>query len=219
MTWHLVVMLTISILIAGCIPPPVATFVPCDEILHPAMLSVPFEELAKGQQATEEWILTQFPTATVEFDSYGTGPGDVGRFYWSEGDKGFTLHLYSTYHYIDQQELSAKRPELGQILQCYGDPEYYTLQVHTPIGGSMLGTRLWLWYPVLGVRFETASPGRPADHIDADYPIIGRTTIVPPGTVEEMLRNGIPYGEEFIQEQLALLQEWPENFTEFEVEE
>jgi hypothetical protein len=41
---------------------------------------------------------------------------------------------------------------------------------------------------------------------------------VPPGTSEEILRSDIPRTEEYIQELLALLQEWPEDFTELVVE-
>ena len=218
---YLLAMLLISLSATGCVPQePVVTLDPstqCEQIIHPVLLSVPFEGLAQGQEKAESWIITQFPTATVEFEpSELSGGDDIGWFYWSENEKHFVLSLMQSYRLIEQS--SEQYPTLGQILRCFGEPEYFSL-TRTPIGGEAIGVRLELWYPDRGIRFRSETWGlTEIRRYDAESVMRGDVVIMPAGTAEEMLRNWGAGSEEYVQEQLALLQKWPDNFTELVLE-
>lgn len=68
---YLLVIIFVGSLLTGCMPPEqfvvLEPSAPCEEILHPALLNVPFDELAQGREQTEEWIITNFPTVTRAF--------------------------------------------------------------------------------------------------------------------------------------------------------
>ena len=213
--------IVVCLFTTNCVPQkPVVTLgpsAPCQEIIHPALLSVPFDELVQGRDDVEEWILAQFPTATVAFDPTRGGLGAIGQFSWSEGAKGFTLFLSESSRLI--QQTSEQYPTLGHILRCYGDPAYYTLEEDVPVGGSVLGNRLELWYPGFWFKFQsdTWGPNKPSRY-DVTSPIRGRIAIMPVGTIEEVISNWRS-DEAYIQVQLELLREWPDDFTELVVKE
>jgi hypothetical protein len=224
----LVVLIVAPIFISSCTADGLVTLppdAPCEAILHSALLSVPFDEIAQGQEEANQWIVSEFPTATVEFTAWEpSGDGNIGLFRWSQDDKAFELYLLSTNRYLTQLQLpnrfSSRYPTLRHILRCFGTPEYYILEVGVPIGGATLGTILQLWYPDRGIRFmDVSQQYKPPVRYTADSPITAAITITPPGSMEEMLRNISPGAEQRIQQQLAVLKKWPENFTELVVKE
>jgi hypothetical protein len=50
--------------------PPLA----CSDIVHPALLSIPFKQMRQGQEDAERWILTEFPTTTIKYLGYDKVP-------------------------------------------------------------------------------------------------------------------------------------------------
>ena len=142
----------------------------------------------------------------------------VGRFIWSEGKKDFALYLIEEIRYIHQ--VSQEYPLLGDILRCYGDPEYFTLE-EAPMGieARGIGVRLELWYPDRGLKFQGETWGsNEIRRYNAESPIIGLIMVRPPDTIEEMIRNGQEGADEYVKERMALLQEWPDEFTELVLE-
>ena len=78
---------------------------------------------------------------------------------------------------------------------------------------------LELWYPELGVVFRTSMRLNQTRKIDMDTEFNSPTLIVPSGTVEDMLLATRPYTEESLKDESALMREWPEDFTEFVLED
>lgn len=204
--------------VAGCITSrPVAVLdsaASCNEIVHPALLVVPFADLSQGQSQTEIWIVTTFPTSTVTYEpSVSTYPGSVGQFYWFLEEMRFSLVQEANFQHITQ--LSEQHPTLGQILHCYGAPNYYTLEKDTPLGGESIGSRLELWYTEQGLILEYARHGSDSEAgYDNNSIMVGRVIVTPPGSVEEMIRNQGSLPETYIDRKLALTKGWPENLAE-----
>lgn len=215
----LLVVLVISHFIVGCAQIRPVTILdptaPCDQIVHPALLTLPYEELAKGRKETEEWILTQFPTSTVEFQStQGNTVGDNGWFTWSENHRDFTLTNLPGVVKVEQG--FEQHATLGDVLSCYGDPTYYILEWDVRVSVEAEGDILALLYPDRGLYIWTILWGVTRPHrFDATSVISGPVWVSPAGTVDVLLRAWYIDDEEEIQRQLALLQEWPENFTKF----
>lgn len=220
--YYLLAIMVTFMFITGCVPiEPIVTLdrsTQCERIISPALLQVPFEELRQGQKQAESWIITQFPTATVEFELSELGGRDnIGWFYWSENEKHFVLSLMPSYRLIEQS--SEQYPTLGHVLRCFGKPKYYSL-TRTPIGGGPIGVRLELWYPNHGIRFRSETWGlTEIRRYDTESAIRGDVVIMPIGTVEDMLRNWGAGSEEYVQDQLALLRDWPDDVTEIVLEE
>jgi hypothetical protein len=217
--------LLILVFTASCVThvqqEPMATLspsAPCEQIVHPALLDVPFQDLTQGREETEKWILAQFPTATVTFEpSPHNSAGEIGQWSWTEGDKGFFLVLALGARYLKQ--FSEQHPTIGAVLRCYGDPQYYTLEWGVPVGGDVNGNRLELLYPAQGLRFRSVSWGSSVtDRYDIGFAMNDAIVFTPKGTVEEMYQNS-GFSAEYIDERLTLLQEWPRHFTAFVREE
>jgi hypothetical protein len=218
---YLLLILVIYVFVAGCMPPdPVATIDlsgRCEEIIHPALLNVPFDELALGREQAEEWILTQFPTATVQTTSSSESGITENSFYWSEGDKGFALVLLQKAKYLSQT--SKQYPTLGAILHCYGDPMYYTLEPNVPIGPGTFGYLFDIYYPNNGFRFRGSTwEATVAQRYDATSVMNGDIIVMPIGAIEEIIPN-VSSTEDHGQIIRSLLQEWPDDFTEIVLEE
>lgn len=207
--------IVILMLITGCIPlNPVVRYsdlTPCDDIIYPSLLDVPFNELAQKYEIAEMWILTEFPTATVTFDGEGlTSSEEIGIFSWSANGKGFRLKLTSPFTTLNQ--ISSIHPTIGQLIQCYGEPNYYTLEQDVPIGAGLFGNLLELWYTNLGLQIQTATTPREARYYDVNTIMAGPIVVTPPGSVEEMFRNAGPIPNEYVEAKLSALHEWPEDF-------
>jgi hypothetical protein len=212
---YLLVVVFVCSLLTGCVAQ--APFVvlepsaPCEEILHPALLNVPFDELAQGQEQTEGWIITQFPTATVQ--SILTSNEQSIRFGWSEGDKDFGLFFAPALgiEYINQ--VSKQSPTLGMILDCFGDPQYYTLDTHAPIFPGRTGYLFDIYYTDLGLSFRGSTlEATVAQRYDSTSVMNGDVLIMPVGTIEDMIPN-LRSTEEGRQELLSMILEWPKDFT------
>jgi hypothetical protein len=225
---YFVIIIVASFLLTSCFrEPPAPTFdpaAPCDVILNPALLSVPFDEFVLEGPETEAWISNAFPTSTVTVKrSAGTaGRETYEQFNWSEGDYSYSLFLSQERRYISISHRAnggpTLEPSLGHILRCFGDPEYYSAEVGVPMGET-LGEYFTLWYPNLGISFVNLILG-PAWYntsYTASSPMGIHTDIFPVGSIEEMLHNRFSADENAKQES-ALLKEWPENFTEIRVE-
>jgi hypothetical protein len=182
----------------------------CDDIVHPALLSVPFENFEEGQETVENWTITNFPTTTVAHR-------DSAVYGWSSGEQDFILSLGPSSGSIVQT--SKKQPTIGAILSCYGDPDFYTLE-ETALSAHAYGVRFTMWYLERGLIFRTESYGtNETRRFDAASLMGDRITVVPPGTAEEMIRNGVAQIDEYVNRWLGLLQEWPGDFTELVLEE
>lgn len=223
MTRRLLIGIFLAVLIAGCYDQrPVVLLdpaAPCEEIVDPILLSVPFDEVAQGREQAEEWIVTQFPTATVNFEPSQTrGEDEIGRFAWLIDAEWVSLILQDGNRFI--LHLFERSPTLGQVIRCFGKPEYYNLGDAT-IGGEVpSAVLLRLWYPDRGLFFESETWGsRAIREYDVNSPLIGQVRIMPPGTVEEMAKWGGIYAQRYITEEGALLRKWPEHFTKLGLQE
>lgn len=218
---RLIVMM-VSILLISCTTPtrtldPAA---PCDAILKPALLSVPFDTFVPEGPETEAWILTTFPTATVQYRTRNTVDGELysEEFTWSEGDKYYTLNLRPVGRYIKQRTMGLPQPTLGHILRCFSEPAYYLPEVDVPVGGSYIGTLFSVWYPDLGISFQDVNIGSTGPfRYTSRSPMGLELYITPIGSLEEMLQNFDDGTGEYVKLMSPLFQKWPDNFTEIVV--
>lgn len=218
MTQYLFVVMFIVFSVTGCAAQqgPIVTIdpaAPCEEIVPSSLLTVPFDDLAEGREQTEEWILTQFPTSTVNFEAIQTnGATKRERYSWWAGDKLVTLFLGDEALYA--RHIYKRFPTLGHVIRCFGKPTYYIL-ASTYIGGEVpSGVLLELWYLDQGLYFDSVTWGRSEiRRYDVNSPLVGQVKVMPAGTVEQMRQQGNISTEMYINKAQAVPKKWPDNFT------
>jgi hypothetical protein len=182
----------------------------CEDVLHPALSSVSFNELESGK--VEGWINSHFPGADLLRN-------DATDFAWGFDTKGFAAHLDPTSRYIAQyltdfstgdSEPAEQQPTVADILRCFGEPDLYALQ-DIPAEVPQIGFSMW--YLDRGLIFQTTeSKGFIPKRYDLTSRLNGPFLAVPPGSAEEMTANWLTTDPAAIAALMAELKPWPENF-------
>lgn len=166
--------------------------VPCEDVLHPVLWSVPFDELDADN--VEAWIAAQFPGAAIISD----GPG---AFAWGANGKDFKTFFDAdaSYRYLAQYpggrlELSANSsgppPTVTDIVRCFGPPDLYAVQ---SIPSEVWQVRFSLWYLSRGLIFQTQEDkGTLPKKFSLASPLEGPFLVVPPGSPEQMAASWWP---------------------------
>lgn len=183
----------------------------CEDVLHPALWSVPFNELETS--SVEDWIRMQFPSA----DLAPNGPAD---FSWSADGKGFSSHLDPTYRWIVQYPTAdypgdlqphEQGPTVADVLRCFGKPNLYAVR---DIPAEVWQVQFSMWYLNRGLVFEATEPKRL--FIPNKFSLTSRlrdpVVILPPGSAEQMEKSGWTTDPKYVIPVLEDLKPWPENF-------
>jgi hypothetical protein len=143
------------------------------------------------------------------YDAYG----------WGYGETDFILSLERNGGHV--RVYSNQDPTIGDLLRCYGDPEYYVLKRGSP-SHFFNWVFMTIYYPNHGLIFPDHDAGWRASLRYCTTSVLRHASIVPPGTPEEMLVDlleGYDDNPELLAEELADLKEWPDDFTEVVLDE
>lgn len=183
----------------------------CEDVLHPAVWSVPFDELEAG--SVEDWIRMKFPGA----DLVPNGPAD---FSWSADGKGFHSHFDPTYRYIEHYPTDdypgdlqphEQGPTVADVLRCFGSPDLYAVR---DIPSEVWQVQFSMWYLNRGFVFGTAESKRlfVPNRFSLTSRLRDPVLIVPPGSAEQMEQSGWTTDPEIVMAVLADLKPWPDDF-------
>ncbi len=194
---------------AGC-GPKTQEAMQCEDVLHPALWSVPFDQLDASN--AEEWIAAHFPGATIIHDG-------VGAFAWGSNEKDFNAYFNSTYRYFAQYpggrlyinpKSTDPEPTVADVLRCFGRPELYAVR---DIPAESMQIKFSMWYLSRGLIFETVeSKGFIPKKFNLTSMLHGPLLAVPSGSAEQMASSWWTTDPEYIASLMADLKPWPKDF-------
>lgn len=192
--------IVLFILLVSCIASP-SSLLGCEAILDNAVVDVPFAKF--DQEDPEVWITTHFPRATIASQL-------PYQYNWSANAKDYVLVVDPPYRYLAR--FANVAPTIGDILRCYGTPDFYTAEkIFLPDSN---GVRMSMLYLERGLIFQHEEYGRfVKKRFNSATYMNNPIYVVPPGTPKEMMASYWTTDEQILGTALDKLRPWPESFT------
>ena len=210
---YLMLVVVLTATLTSCRPETSAAMT-CDDVLHPALQAVPFDDL--DASTAEGWIMVHFPDAVPS----PNGPYD---FSWSYEGRGFHTHFDSLYRWVAQYpsdqpqvapELVEQEPVVADVLRCFGPPDLYAVR---DIPSEITQVEFSMWYLERGMIFQTGgNKSLLSNKYYPDSKLEGPFIVVPPGSVEQMFTSAWTKDPQYLNALLAELKPWPKDFRSVE---
>ncbi|MFN8465372.1 MAG: hypothetical protein U0X20_07470 [Caldilineaceae bacterium] len=204
------VKLLVSLFILASCTANTQEIITCEDVLHPALSSVSFNELESA--SVDNWITSHFPGAVTIHNG-------AGSYAWGSGGKDFNAFFDHTSRYLAQfpggrLNISPKSteplPTIADVLRCFGKPDLYALQ---DIPAEVPEVGFSMWYLHRGLIFQTVeSKGLIPRKFDLTSRLRGPFLAVPPGSPEQMAASWWTADPDYIARLMADMKPWPENF-------